>query len=323
MIPLAVVTGGRGTIGPDLVAGLVGAGWKVRTYSRSASNASRADASVEHVVGDVRDVTTLSSAMDGAQTVFHLAAALDDPGAHTGKHHEMHAVNVEGTAVAIRAAEAAGVRRFVHFSTINVYGPTRGGPPANEATAPAPETEYGRSKLAAEQVVLASPVASVVLRPAAVYGPRVRGGYWALVRAIRGGYFATVGDGRNRRTLVFVDDLVRAALAAAERPDAVGQTLNVTDGAIHTLRDIVAAIAAASGRPVPTASVPEGLVRGVARGMGVLPVIGAIGRRIERAADKLTEDVAVVGERTIAVLDVRPSVSLHEGWRRVLCEMNR
>jgi UDP-glucose 4-epimerase len=198
-----------------------------------------------------------------------------------------------------------------------VYGPTARGCVVDEQTPPRPDTLYGVTKLEGEEPVLGA--GGVVLRLAAVYGPSMKGNYPRLVEAIRRGRLVMVGDGRNRRTLVHVDDVCAAALLAAEHADARGRVYNVTDGAVHELGEVVAAIAAALGRRPPGIRLPAGPVR-VAAGL-LEDALGAVGRGapVRRATiDKLTEDVAVSGRRIQEELGFRPAYELRAGWRQAL-----
>lgn len=314
----ALVVGGSGAVGPALVKQLLVRGWHVRTYSRASGEIRFSGTGFEHRCGDVRDAAAVARAMRGIDVVFHLAARLHEHSAGPAEVHDMRSVNVDGTKIVARAARAAAVQRFVYFSSINIYGPTCGVGVAREDTPPAPATQYAQSKLDAERAVTASAVPYVVLRPAAVYGPAVQGGYAPLVRAIRGGYFVFVGDGSNRRTLVYIDDLVQAAIAAATEPAAVGRTFNVTDGHIHQLHEIIAAIAMASGRRVPRWSVPQAIVRCPLNVIAGVSGLNGIGKRALSLVDKFTEDIAVSGQLLTQVLHFKPTIELIDGWRRII-----
>src|SRR5690606_37394785 len=123
-------------------------------------------------------------------------------------------INVTGTSVVVQAAVAEGVQRLVLLSTIAVYGKGRR-QVIDETWTPTPDTLYGETKLAAEQIALAarrpdgSPLATV-LRAAAVYGPRIKGNYRTLIEAIDRRRFVPIGPGTSRRTLVFDEDLAAA-----------------------------------------------------------------------------------------------------------------
>jgi len=163
-----------------------------------------------------------------------------------------------------------------------------------------------------------------VLRLGAVYGSRIKGNYERLTQALARNRFVPIGDGRNRRTLVYDKDVARAAALAVSHPDAAGRVFNVTDGAFHTVRDVIAAVCAALGRTPPRFSLPlppirlaAGLVEGVSRMMGFQPPI-------DRATiDKYTEDIAVSGEKIHTLLGFSPEYDLALGWYETVQEMRR
>lgn len=306
-----LVTGAGGALGPAVARAFAGAGWRVRTLSRSDLTPP-AD---ERLRGDVRDEAVVARAVAGVDAVVHLAALLHVTEGAEAREDEYRDVNVRGTGVVARAAGRAGVSRVVLASSIAVYGGSRRGV-LDEGSEVRPDTPYSRSKTEAEAVVLGG-AGGVALRLAAVYGPGVKGNYLRLARAVAGGRFVPVGPGTNRRTLVFEDDAARAFLIAAAHPDAAGRLYNVTDGSVHTVAAITGAIAGAFGSPLPRWSVPLSLARaGVAaveagaRGLGLRPPV------TRAALEKYTEDVAVSGERIAKELGFGACCGLTEGWRR-------
>ena len=325
MQPSVLVTGATGAIGPSLVLELCARGYRVRALVRGHPQPGLLPESVELVTGGL-DASASTQAAEGVDVVLHLAGLLHitDPDAATiAKYTE---VNVDGTAALLQAAVAQGVGRVVYFSTIAVYGITYG-QVVDEATRPDPDTPYAASKLAAERLVLAArrgdgQSLGSVLRLAAVYGPRLKGNYDRLVRALSRGRFIPVGGGMNRRTLVHIDDVVRAAAIAAEHPAAAGGVFNVTDGSFHTMNEITAAICSALGRRTPRLSLPEapcrlaaGLVEDGARLLGIrAPIRRGI-------IDKYVEDVAVKGDLAQAALGFRPVVDLSSGWRSTVAAL--
>lgn len=315
----ALITGGTGQVGPALVAGCLARAPRVRVLARRAArDAFGGDPRVEWVEGDVADPAVAARAVDGVDTVFHLAAKVHASAMNADLERETWRVNRDGTETVWRAAARAGVSRFVFFSTIAVYGPGQGGAWLDESATPRPDTPYASSKLEAEAIALSTEgtIAGTVLRVAAVYGPGVKGNYQRLVRALERGYYVPIGDGRNRRTLVYQDDVAAAALLAASHPDAAGATFNVTDGGVHTVNEIVAAISAALGRRPPRVRVPAAPI---AAGLGVVEAgFRLIGRRppVGRATlAKLLEDVAIDGSRLRRTLGFTPSMTLEKGWR--------
>lgn len=318
----ALVTGVSGTVGPTLVRHLLAAGHRVRVLLRSEPEAGLLSAEAEQMRGDVTDAASLIPAVEGVDVVFHLAAKLhiNNPSPELAK--EYHRVNVEGTRNVARAAREAGVRRFIHFSTINVYGPGHPDVIYDETSEPAPDTIYGRTKLESEEVALHEHPGTTVLRLAAVYGPRMRGNYPLLLKALGKGLPMMIGDGRNRRTLVHVEDVARAAMLVAERDDAIGKVYNVTDGGIHSFDDVARAMQSAMGRKermfyMPASPVRAGL-SGVEKSLGLVGIRSPVGPAL---VDKLTEDMAADGSRLQRELGFQPKYSLKDGWQATIAEL--
>lgn len=313
--PTVLVTGATGVVGPVLIEQLLRRGYAVRALVRSAPPPGLLPGEIALFHGAITDLPTIRAAVEGCDLVFHLAAKLhiNNPGA--GARPEYEQVNVEGTRHLAQAARDAGVGRLIAFSTINVYGPNRAGGVWDEASPLQPDSWYAETKARAEEVALAA-LPSTVLRLAAVYGPRMKGNYPRLLNAVARGRFIPIGDGHNRRTLVHVRDVCAAALSAAEHPAAVGRTYNVTDGQIHTLREIIAVMGAVSGKRPPPFHLPVGPVRLAAGlledGFRALGKTSPIGRS---TVDKLVEDIAVSGARMQEELGVRPQYDLLTGWR--------
>jgi len=128
-----------------------------------------------------------------------------------------------------------------------------------------PDTFYAQTKLAAEQIVLnakrngGQPLGTV-LRLGAVYGSRIKGNYERLTHALARNRFIPIGSGLNRRTLVYHQDVGRAAALAISHPAAAGRVFNVTDGKFHILKEIIESICSALGRKPPRLSLPVGTV---------------------------------------------------------------
>jgi nucleoside-diphosphate-sugar epimerase len=318
-----LVTGATGAVGPALVGQLLKERHTVRILSRRPFDPSILPHGVDIHTGDITDPVAVARAAAGCEIVFHLAAKLhvNDPGSE--QEAEYHHINVDGTAAIIEAGAAARVERIIFFSTIAVYGAGSSTDGAlSESAAPNPRSLYSRTKLAAEGLVLSASRSGgprgVVLRLAAVYGPNLRGNYRSLIRAMRAGFVPQVGRGDNRRTLVFDEDVARAAILAAYHPNAVNSVFNVTDGSVHTVNDIVCAISAALRARPFVIRIPPAFAR----------LVASVGDRTLRAAgkksalrsmvEKSVEDLAVSGEHIREVLGFNPSIDLHTGWRRTL-----
>lgn len=252
-----LITGASGFIGGHLANRLVGDGWRVRCLVRPTSDISRLDGlDVEIVVGDVQAPESLVRAVDGCRVVFHCGALVSD----WATVDEIARVNVRGTQNLVTAAVARPVERFIHFSTSDVYG-YRGREVIDESYVGCRFSNwYAHTKLTAERVIWGAHehhgLAAVILRPATVYGPRSRELVGEIARALRNGSMLLIDGGRAVAGLVYVENLVDAALLAAGRDAAVGQAFNVTDGLEVTWRQFTNDLAQGLDRPVARWSVP-------------------------------------------------------------------
>lgn len=189
------------------------------------------------------------ASVQGCDAVVHLANI-----AHTSASAaDLQRVNVEGTLAQAQAALAAGARRFIYLSSIK---------------AAQPDDAYGRSKFVVEQALLQMEgLEAVILRPALVYGPRVKANFLALMRAIDRGWPLPLASIRNHRSLVYVGNLVDAILRCLDGP-AQGKTYAISDGAPVSTPELCRAIGRALGQsprlfPFPPALL--GLVPGMSR----------------------------------------------------------
>jgi len=316
--PVCLVTGATGAIGPGVVDALAGT-FEVRTLARRVPPPGLFRVPVTSFQGDVSDLAAVRRAAEGARAIVHLAALLHLVDPPPSMRTEYERVNIGGTAAVIEAARTEGVSRVVLLSTIAVYGSQPRGL-LDEDSPTRPDTLYGESKVEAERIAVGARTGdgrplSTVLRSAAVYGPRVKGNYQRLVRALARRRFVPIGPGDNLRTLVFEDDLASATVLAAEHAAAAGRIYNVTDGHVHALREIIAAICTALGRRPPRWHAPVAPVRAALRAASM------IDRRLPAMLNKYLEAVAVDGSRIQTELGFRPATGLMEGWSRTVAEM--
>ncbi len=245
----ASVTGATGFIGRHLVERLAALGWQVRAVQRPESRAA-APAGVEVVRTPLR-ADALSAAFDGTGVVFHLAGLTAAPSA--AAYHQANAVGAGEVACACRAAGA----RLVHVSSQAAAGPAPASHPATEAGEPRPCSAYGISKLAGERIVQGTEgLEWTIARPVAVYGPGDRG-FLPLFRLARAGFSVIPGSPWACYTLLHVRDLVEGLIAAAERPEAVGEVFFLGHPVIRTARSLAAALGRTAGRPLRTVIVPR------------------------------------------------------------------
>lgn len=248
----ALVTGGAGFIGSHIVRALLGQDAAVRVLDNfqtgKRENLAGLRGSLEILEGDLRDPARLAEAVRGVEVVFHQAAFVSVPESMENPQLCFD-VNVAGTAALFEAARKAGVRRVVIASSAAVYGDS---PvlPLDEETPLRPLSPYAVSKRVNEMYAAlysaSFGVEVAALRYFNVYGPRQRPDsmYAAAVpifiQRLREGKPVTVfGDGGQTRDLIFVGDVVRANLLAAEHPEAAGRTFNVCTGAETRLIDLL------------------------------------------------------------------------------------
>jgi len=323
---MILVTGATGAVGPRVVAALNDAGYQIRTLSLGPPPAGTWPDGVENQIGDVTNHITVQSAMQGVDTVIHLAALLHivNPPPELRKKYER--VNVGGTTTVVDMAIKADVKRIVFFSTIAVYGPSDGCV-LNEMSPTRSDTFYAQTKRAAEQIVLNARGADgqplgTVLRLGAVYGSRIKGNYERLAYALARHRFIPIGNGLNRRTLVYDKDVGRAAALAVSHPAAGGRIFNVTDGGFHTLNEIIESICSALGRKPPRLSLPVGptrtLVGFIEKGCRAIGLTPPVTREM---INKYTEDIAVDGSFIRKELGFMPEYDLKTGWEETIREM--
>jgi nucleoside-diphosphate-sugar epimerase len=219
----ALVTGATGFIGSHLAEGLTERGWEVKCLVRRHRNLGWIESlDVELVRGDCRDKSSLWRAVSGVDCVFHLAGVID-----ALRWEEYFEANVVGTRNLLEAAAGGNPRlkKFVYVSSISAAGPSPKGRSLNEDDPCLPVTDYGRSKLEAEEALRTSAPGFpwVIIRPPNVIGPRQRE-LREAIRMMRRRVRPALGTGEPRTSLCYVGDVVEALVLAAEKPEACGRT---------------------------------------------------------------------------------------------------
>lgn len=322
----AVVTGASGWLGQNLVRHLVTDRERVRCLAPDDDGAARLEVlspTVEAVVGDVRNPGTVDRLFEdvGPATVFHAAAVIHP----TKATREFFDVNVGGTQMVLDRARRAGAARVVHVSSNSPFGanPT----PADRFTEDSPYNPYmgyGESKREAEHLIQQAndrgDVPTVIVRAPWFYGPYQPSRQSTFFTAIRKGRFPLVGDGSQRRSMVYTDNLVQGLLCAERSDKAVGQAYWVADAEPYALADILATVRRALSaegievtdrKPLAlprAASVLAEKVDGVLQGRGrYLQAVHVFGE----LKDTIACDIGKARDE----LGYEPSVGLYEGMR--------
>jgi len=258
------VTGANGFVGRALGDLLQARGHLVRGAVRSLEADDRGALDVVET-GVLGPETRWEPALAAVSVVVHLAArvhvvrdAAADPLA------EFRRVNVEGTRRLAMQAAAAGVRRMVLLSSVKVHGESSAHP-LTECDRPCPEDAYGISKWEAEQILAEvgrqTGLEWVVLRPPLTYGPGVKANFYALLRAVARGLPLPLSAIDNRRSLLYLGNLVDAIGVCLQHPAAANRTFLVSDGEDLSSPELVRRMARALGVRARLVPVPVGLLR--------------------------------------------------------------
>ncbi len=259
---LALVTGGTGLLGSHIAEQLHRRGRAVRALCRPGSDTRFLHSlGAEIVSGDLNDRPLLDRACQGIDTVYHAAARVGD----WGPWEDFVRVSIDGTQTLLDAAAGAKVRRFLHISSVSVYGHVDGEGKVLDETAPLGVnvhrwSYYTRAKVEAEHRVWtmhkSGRLAATVIRPSWLYGPRDRATLPRLIDSIRRRKAKIVGDGENRLNVVHAGNVAEAAILAAESDRAVGEAYNCCHDGVLTQRGYFDRVAAAIGAPPVTRAVP-------------------------------------------------------------------
>ena len=259
----ALVTGGAGFIGSNIVEKLVDQGVRVvvldSLYLGDESNLSEVKGEIEFVEGSVMDVDTVKEAVEDCDTVFHLAARSSSP-MHQEDPAEGAQVNIEGFINVVEEAIDAGAEKVVYASTSSMYGSIE--PPQAEDSGEVPINRYAASKMSRERYAqmysYKDEIETTGLRYFSVYGPHetAKGKYANVVtqfmwKMMDGERPVIWGDGRQERDFTFVGDVARATLKAAERREELdGEYFNVGTGDPVSFVDVVKHLNEALGKDI-------------------------------------------------------------------------
>jgi len=252
-----LLTGANGFVGSHILDQLLARQIAVAVLLRPSSDRKFiADQlpRVEVRLGGIDQPATLDDALEGITHVIHCAGATKALNADG-----FFAVNQLGTRHLVEAVNrrVGQIQRFVHISSLAAAGPATSDKPKREADSPAPVSDYGRSKLAAErEVIERCAVDWTIIRPPAVYGPR-DAEFFRLFKAVKSHVLPRFGGGAQQLTLVYVEDLAAAIVAALRHENAVREVFFAGSPEVVTAAELAQTIAKASGSwtiplPMPT-----------------------------------------------------------------------
>mgnify|MGYP005862548579 CR=1 FL=1 len=294
------VTGATGFVGRALVARLLSEGVRVMPVSRTASSVSGLKA---------RTPNAMLEGLAKDDVIVYAAglAHLPEPSGES-QHRALWRANCEEPCEIARQAAKKGVRRFVFVSSVKVQGERTAGRAFTEQDEPDPRGAYAQSKWAGEQGLRAiageTGLELVIVRPPLVYGSGVKANFALMMRWLKRGVPLPLASIRNRRSLIFLDNLVAFLWLCCQHPAAAGETLLVSDGVDLSTPELLRALAAAQGGKVRIWPCPPSLLR-----------LGAalLGKRT--MAGRLCDSLQLDDDKARRLLGWKPPVSMAEGLK--------
>ncbi len=275
---MILVTGATGFIGRRLLKLLESSEDAISILTR------KPQLGYESIICDLERDQIPSSALESVNTVFHLAGFAHDLRDSSKIKHLYRAINVDTTIRLAELAVQSGVKRFVFVSSVKAGGSAIAGQCITEEDHGKPEGIYGITKREAELKLLEignqTGMHVSIVRPSLVYGPGVKGNLRLMLSGIKKGWFPPLPEIGNHRSMIHVDDLVRAILLVSDDCRANGEIFIATDGNVHSSREIYEAMCSVVGRSIPKWSVPKFL----------FDAASLISPRIKYRVDKLLGD---------------------------------
>lgn len=288
-----LVTGASGFIGGHVCEALVKTGAKVKAMVRKSSDVrALASAGVELVFADLSDLASLQAACEGVDVVIHTAAAVGS----FGEWDHFYETGVLGTERLIEAASSRGAKRFVHVSSIAVYGLKGSRTPQDEDTPfemnPQPWNHYVREKVMSEQILWRAheegKIRATSIRPSVVIGARDRNAMPRLLDLLGLPVTALPGRPWFRFPVVCIEDCVDLILRAVDNDASIGRAYNVSGERPITLADFFGLIARHAGLPAPKLYLPTDLM---------VPAVGLleeVWKRLHRPGEPVATRIAIV-----------------------------
>jgi nucleoside-diphosphate-sugar epimerase len=312
-----LVTGGTGFTGKALVRRLLDLGHEVVAldYKEGLKTRELREWGAEVVLGSVTDEAVVRQAMAGVEVVHHLAAAFREMNVPDRHYWE---VNVQGTRNVLQAAFDQGVRKLVYCSTCGVHG-NIDHPPGGEDAPIQPADYYQRTKYEAEPIVREfhqKGLPSVILRPAAIYGPGDPERFLMIFRRVARGIFPMFGDGRTFYHPLYIDNLVDAFVQAMQDGVGDGEAYLIADDQYLEIEALVKRVGRALDVEVKIPHYPVWpvvaaghVVEKACRPFGITPPI------FPRRVDWYRQNRAFKIDKARRDLGYQPKVGIDEGLR--------
>ncbi|UCD85117.1 MAG: NAD(P)-dependent oxidoreductase [Deltaproteobacteria bacterium] len=260
---MMLVTGGAGYLGSHLAKELLRRGRKVRIFDVQSTKYIPEGA--EFIQGDMRDSEAVRNAVEGIDTVFHLAFVQS---LSKLPERERWDININGTENFLKASVEKGVKRFVHTSTIEIYGTHPPYPCPEDSPTDNPVGWYGRHKVETEKILWRyhreQGLDATAVRMPTVCGPGFynhRPLLMLMDRVIDGKTVAVIEDGGTKGDFVYYQDVIQGYLLAAEKKEAAGEAFNLSCDESSTHLEIIQALRRAVGSRSRIVKIPSSLIK--------------------------------------------------------------
>ena len=302
-----LVTGANGFIGRALSERLMVEGYKVRGVFRDSTQMTARSLGVEMIqIRGIHSETNWSKVLNGINGIVHLAAKVHVCRRNSADPYALfREINVDGTKYLAQQAVKAKVRRFVYLSTVKVNGEGRAAP-YNEMDIHQPQDAYSFSKWEAEKILgkIAEETGMevVIIRSPLVYGPHVKANFLRLLELVERGVPLPLESVNNRRSLVYIGNLVDAIVTCVSHPRAAGNTYLVSDGEDVSTPELIRRISFVLGKPARLFPFPSVMLK-------MVGIISGQSVPIDRLLKSLTVDCSKIRRE----LDWQAPFSMDQG----------
>lgn len=304
----ALITGVNGFIGQHLSQYLLSKGIKIKGSYRTA-NYETDDAVSQYFTGDINEHTSWKGLLDNTDVVYHLAGTVHRPDI-TDPYIYQASIEAATAKLAFEASQA-GVKKFIYFSSLHVYGVDVDHEIITESTSKAPTTPYGRAKLAAETQLQSlaekTNMQVIIIRPPLVYGKGVKGNFAQLIKLVKLMPILPFGCATHKRSFIGIDNLVNFAYLCSQHPKAANQIFNISDDNDLNTQELCQKLAALCKKKQILLPIPRRLMR----------LFLKLARK-EELYNKLFESVRLDINKAKTLLDWKAAYTVNEQLMKTL-----
>jgi nucleoside-diphosphate-sugar epimerase len=317
------VTGGTGFLGKTIVKNLLADGHQVTCLLLPDDDSSSLPGA-EITRGDITRPDTLIHKTKGHDLIVHLAGAVG----YGQTWNNCTRLNMEGTSHIAGEAIRSGVKRFIHMSSVSVYGRVSGKPITEDFPVKKIKDPYGDTKIDAERILKKHAEKEVldltIIRPTMIYGPGDNLFLPKVIENIKSGNARIIGKGDNKVDCIHVSDVGDFVSAAIRSEKAVGKVYNLTHPDNMTWKEMIAEIAIALGAPVPEKSIPYGIAYFLAGCMEAISHVTKKPPRVTRyAVRNVGKKYDYVTDRMRKELLFAPAIDLKQGIHEYIGELEK